>query len=83
MDLSNDNDSEAGSGQCNLDSSSESECETVESEVKPLFKTRDDFRTAEEYEKYIADIVRIGTTISYKDNEGTSSETGTVVKVLD
>lgn len=77
--MSNDNDSEAGSDDSS--SSSDTESEVTASEIKPAYKSKEEFKTDEEYEKYILENVKVGASVRFKDNEESRSEIGTVVKV--
>ena len=79
IDLSNDNDSEAGSGYS--ESSSDSDCQVTASEIKPAYKTRDDFSTDEEYENYVLENVKVGASVRFKSSNDSRSEVGTVMNV--
>ena len=79
IDLSNDNDSEAGSDYS--ETSSDSDCQVTASEIKPPYKTREDFKADEEYEEYVLENVKVGASVRFKDSKESRSEVGTVVKV--
>ena len=79
IDLSNDNNSEGGSD--DTESSSDSDCQVTASEIKPAYKTSEDFRTGEDYEKYVLENVKVGAYVRFRDSKESRSEVGTVVKV--
>lgn len=79
IDLSNDNDSEAGSDYS--ETSSDSDCQVTASEIKPPYKTREDFMADEEYEEYVLENVKVGASVRFKDSKESRSEVGTVLKV--
>ena len=79
--MSDENETDAETILYNSDSSSESDCGVTASEIKPIFKTRQDFSSSEDYEQYVTDHVKVGSFVRFKQKDETESTSGKVTKV--
>ena len=81
VEVSDENETDAETILYNSDSSSESDSGVSASEIKPIFKTRQDFSSSEDYEQYVTDHVKVGSFVRFKQKDQTESTTGKVTKV--